>query len=298
MNKILLVSTSPYLVLIVQPSMSGSRSRCTPSLLASPLRHAVSRGWHTLSISSMNTIPSCAAERSASLTIISSLATFSTSACSRYVRASCTRIFCFCVDAAAAWPGITTRITLSRPVAPASLNSIGFGLTSTSTTCVSSSPLRSSSRMVGSSRAEPSSRRSRRCSTRCCTCLRWRLATRCLVWLMATVTRSLMIVSTSRPWKPTSVNLVASTLRNGASTSVAMRRAISVLPTPVGPIMRMFFGIISSLRSPSMRCRRHRLRSAMATARFACDWPTMCWLSRSTVAGGVSAVRSAATTES
>ncbi len=34
---------------------------------------------------------------------------------------------------------------------------------------------------------------------------------------------------------PTSVNLVASTLMKGASTSFERRRAISVLPQPVGP---------------------------------------------------------------
>jgi hypothetical protein len=32
---------------------------------------------------------------------------------------------------------------------------------------------------------------------------------------------------------------------NGALASRARRRAISVLPTPVGPIIRMFFGVIS-----------------------------------------------------
>ncbi len=32
---------------------------------------------------------------------------------------------------------------------------------------------------------------------------------------------------------------------NGAPVSVARRRAISVLPTPVGPIMRMFLGATS-----------------------------------------------------
>ena len=37
--------------------------------------------------------------------------------------------------------------------------------------------------------------------------------------------------------------LVASTLTNGAPTSLASRRAISVLPTPVGPIRRMFLGV-------------------------------------------------------
>jgi hypothetical protein len=49
----------------------------------------------------------------------------------------------------------------------------------------------------------------------------------------------------------------------------ARRRAISVLPTPVGPIIRMFLGVISA-RSFSSTCwRRQRLRSAMATARLA-----------------------------
>jgi hypothetical protein len=55
----------------------------------------------------------------------------------------------------------------------------------------------------------------------------------------------------------------------GALASFARRRAISVLPTPVGPIIRMFFGNTSS-RMSSVSCwRRQRLRSAMATARLA-----------------------------
>src|SRR5690606_30868367 len=74
---------------------------------------------------------------------------------------------------------------------------------------------------------------------------------------------------------------------NGAFASFASRRAISVLPTPVGPIMRMFFGVIS-LRSGSSICaRRQRLRSAIATARFASSWPTMCLSSSSTISRGV-----------
>lgn len=43
--------------------------------------------------------------------------------------------------------------------------------------------------------------------------------------------------------KLTSVYFVASTFMKGAWDSLAIRRAISVLPQPVGPIMRMFFGI-------------------------------------------------------
>jgi hypothetical protein len=55
----------------------------------------------------------------------------------------------------------------------------------------------------------------------------------------------------------------------GELSSLASRRAISVLPTPVGPIMMMFFGEISSARSPTTFWRRHRFRRAMATARLA-----------------------------
>ena len=65
------------------------------------------------------------------------------------------------------------------------------------------------------------------------------------------------------------MNFDASTFTNGERESRASRRAISVFPTPVGPIMMMFFGAISSAISGSMWRRRARLRSATATARFA-----------------------------
>jgi len=72
-------------------------------------------------------------------------------------------------------------------------------------------------------------------------------------------------------------------LMKGASANRARRRAISVLPTPVGPIIRMFFGAIS-LRSGSATCwRRQRLRRATATARLARCWPTMCLFSSWTI---------------
>src|ERR1700761_6476766 len=74
---------------------------------------------------------------------------------------------------------------------------------------------------------------------------------------------------------------------NGASASLARRRAISVLPTPVGPIIRMFFGVIS-WRSGSATCwRRQRLRSATATAFLARAWPMMCLSSSETISAGV-----------
>src|SRR6185437_7599390 len=103
----------------------------------------------------------------------------------------------------------------------------------------------------------------------------------------ATSASSLTMESTSRPTYPTSVNLVASTLTKGALASRARRRAISVLPTPVGPIIRMFLGVIS-WRSGSCTCmRRQRLRSAMATARLAASWPMMCLSSSWTISRGV-----------
>src|SRR5438046_7967272 len=80
---------------------------------------------------------------------------------------------------------------------------------------------------------------------------------------------------------------------NGASASLARRRAISVLPTPVGPIIRMFFGMISP-RSFSSTCwRRQRLRNAIATARLASVWPTMKRSSSETISRGEKSVMTA-----
>ena len=62
--------------------------------------------------------------------------------------------------------------------------------------------------------------------------------------------------STSRPTYPTSVNLVASTFTKGAPARRARRRAISVFPTPVGPIMRMFLGVTSRAISGGSFLRR------------------------------------------
>lgn len=62
------------------------------------------------------------------------------------------------------------------------------------------------------------------------------------------------------------------TLMKGASASFARRLAISVFPQPVGPIIKMFFGTMSSLRGLAILCLRQRLRRATATARFASAW--------------------------
>ena len=72
----------------------------------------------------------------------------------------------------------------------------------------------------------------------------------------------------------------------GAPASLASRREISVLPTPVGPIIRMFFGITSSRIWPSSCWRRQRLRRAIATARLASFWPMMKRSSSETISRG------------
>ena len=66
---------------------------------------------------------------------------------------------------------------------------------------------------------------------------------------IAISSKSLTICSTSLPTYPTSVNLVASTLIKGASASFDNLLEISVLPTPVGPIIKIFFGNTSSFIS-------------------------------------------------
>src|SRR5262245_51717232 len=76
----------------------------------------------------------------------------------------------------------------------------------------------------------------------------------------------------------------------GAPASFARRREISVLPTPVGPIIRMFFGKTSSRSAPSSCRRRQRLRSAIDTARLASAWPTMKRSSSETISRGEKSV--------
>ncbi len=89
-------------------------------------------------------------------------------------------------------------------------------------------------------------------------------------------TKSRIIESTSRPTYPTSVNLVASIFINGALASLAKRRAISVFPTPVGPIIKIFFGVIS-FRKSSLTCiRRQRFLKAIATDFLASFCPMIC----------------------
>src|SRR5512143_3988120 len=77
---------------------------------------------------------------------------------------------------------------------------------------------------------------------------------------------------------------------NGAFASRASRRAISVLPTPVGPIIKIFLGVILLRSASATWVRRQRLRRAIATARLASCWPMICLSSSWTISRGVMVV--------
>mmetsp|Transcript_27436 Transcript_27436/g.80069 ORF Transcript_27436/g.80069 Transcript_27436/m.80069 type:complete len:284 (+) Transcript_27436:431-1282(+) len=88
MKRMWSVWTLPYLVLIVEPSIRGSRSRCTPSALASAEVLRMSRELQILSISSMKTMPFSSTEEIASRVRSAESISFSSSASSRAARAS------------------------------------------------------------------------------------------------------------------------------------------------------------------------------------------------------------------
>ena len=67
---------------------------------------------------------------------------------------------------------------------------------------------------------------------------------------------------------------MASTFTNGASANLDNLLDISVLPTPVGPIIKIFFGKISFFISPFKACLLHLFLKAMATAFLALFCPT------------------------
>ena len=202
-NRMWSVFTAPCLVDTVVPSISGSRSRCTPSRETSPTR-APSR-TQILSISSRNTMPLFSTTPIASCTTWSSSSSLSDS--------SATRI---------SWESATVmRRVLVRPpslpkmspieIAPIcapgmpGISNIGAppdDCTSTSISLSLSSPARSLRRnesRVAALALAPTSASSTRSSAaiwaRACTSLRLRSRT----WVMPTSIRSRTICSTSRP---------------------------------------------------------------------------------------------------
>ncbi len=98
MNSMWSVFTRPYLVFTVVPSISGSRSRCTPSRETSPPRKppSVVRA-QILSISSMNTMPLFSACATASLARRSLSSSWSASSASSSLRAASTVSLRFCM---------------------------------------------------------------------------------------------------------------------------------------------------------------------------------------------------------
>ncbi len=73
----------------------------------------------------------------------------------------------------------------------------------------------------------------------------------------------------------------------GAWDNLANLLAISVLPTPVGPISIMLFGIISSRSTSFTCCLLQRLRIAIATARLASVCPIINLSNSFTISEGV-----------
>ena len=66
------------------------------------------------------------------------------------------------------------------------------------------------------------------------------------------------------------------TLTKGAFASLASRRAISVLPHPVGPIMSMFLGVISSCAHKDPHCQVALIQQRNA-AILHCRSPAESW---------------------
>src|SRR6267142_362152 len=292
--------------------MMGRMSRCTPS-------RETSGPWPdsrpaTLSISSIKMMPICSARSTATRVTWSMSSSLFSSSWIKYSKASATLIlrFFFC------WPNIPESMSLiltsisSTPwLEMISNEGMVRSRTSRSTMRWSSLPSRSCRRSFSRVRcvcsrcaaisasgvpgAGGGAGGSRRSSTRSSAACSARSATSSSfssrIMSMDVSTRSRTIDSTSRPTYPTSVYFEASTLTNGQPARRARRLAISVFPTPVGPIMRMFFGKTSSAISGGSFWRRTRLRNATATARLAAACPTMYLSSSRTISRGVMSSR-------
>ena len=270
-----------------------------------------------LSISSINTIPDCSTCFIASSTTLSISTRCPASSWARSLRASFTLTFLFFEFLGIIEPIISFKLTpiSSMPVFE-KISTMGIAALSEtlrSTNLPSNFPLcnitrnfsrvedfstglvtisiclfaasSSSSSLVG---PDFGKRRSRTLSS--AICLAFPLTASCsLDFNLFTVssTISLIIDSTSRPTYPISVNFVASTLEKGESVKLASRLAISVFPTPVGPIRIIFFGAISSLRSSGTCFRLQRFLNATATERFASFCPIIYLSNSITVSDGL-----------
>mmetsp|Transcript_13952 Transcript_13952/g.34374 ORF Transcript_13952/g.34374 Transcript_13952/m.34374 type:complete len:232 (-) Transcript_13952:832-1527(-) len=207
MNRMWSVLTVPCLVCTAEPSMMGSRSRCTPCELGSPVRQGELRELTILSISSMNTMPSCSAVRIASRVTASLLMTRSASASSSRCRASATRILRRSAPLPLACPPLSERIMDSRLITPPSspprpLPLPSPGGTSTSTCRSSSAPERYSSlnvSRISRPACSPTSPARMTASAFSAVAAATRSRSLLLTRPIAASTRSLTMSSTSRP---------------------------------------------------------------------------------------------------
>ena len=99
--------------------------------------------------------------------------------------------------------------------------------------------------------------------------------------------KSRIMDSTSLPTKPTSVYLLASTFTNGRRIIVESRLAISVFPTPVLPIIRIFLGITSFCNSGVSCILLYLFRKATAIVFFAFFCPITYLSKNRTISFGV-----------
>ena len=185
----------------------------------------------------------------------------------------------------------------SSMLPPPTIFTLGFtDWTFISTSLLSKMPLRSmvlnfslvSLALSSSFTFKEGRRRSRRRdSTLLSTSLSLALAISSLTMATAVAIRSFTIDSTSLPTYPTSVYFVASTLMKGASASFAILLAISVFPTPVEPIIRIFFGLTSSLISLLSLFLLTLLRRATAMVLFASFCPITYLSKLDTISFGV-----------
>ena len=209
MNRIWSVRTMPYLVLTVEPSISGSRSRCTPSRDTSV--PPVSERLATLSSSSIKTMP-WFSTTSMACTLSSSSLTKRAASSSRS-RRSASRTFSFC-DFLRPLPPMRENICCSwlvissMPGGAMISTPCGLALTSTSISLSSSSPSRSFLRKIwrvleSLSTCSPRALGSRASSTRSSAASSALCRTRAISFsrssLIATSIRSRMMDSTSRP---------------------------------------------------------------------------------------------------
>ena len=296
-NRIWSVFIIPYLVFTDEPSIIGSKSLWTPSLeISGP--EELDDPLAILSISSIKIMPSCSALFIA-LSLIESLSiNFSASRSIKILKASLTLTFLFFSLLGKKFDNMSDILLSKSSFGLLDITCIGENLIGIDISISLSSSFPSLNIflnfcLVSLSFSSLYNKESNIFSSAICSACVWidTLFKSDSIFTEIS-TRSLTIDSTSLPTYPTSVNLDASILINGAFDNLASLLAISVLPTPVGPIIRIFFGDISSFKKDETFCLLHLFLKAIETAFFASDWPIIYLSSSETVSRGVNNISS------